>query len=500
MIFNEFIVTQHLSKNFSGVQALQDVSITINRGEIHCLAGENGSGKSTFINLIGGFYQPDSGQIFINSKTFKHLQPIDAIHEGIQIIYQDFSLFPNLTVAENLALNTLLEHKRRLINWPEVKRIAQNAIAQIGIDIDLETPVSELSVAEKQLTAISRALLHDARMIVMDEPTTALTRVEVDRLFQIIKKLQAGGISILFVSHKLNEMLEISERITVLRNGRVVSEGRTSTFEHQELAYHMTGRKLTAGERALPQGRSGKKSLLRVVNLFKKNTFRPISFDLRAGEIIGITGLLGSGRTGLARALFGINPADAGEIYVDGNQVTILSVPDAMRRGLAYVPEDRLTEGLFLQQTVEKNIVISVLASLLNWCRLINRNKMQILAKKWINDLQIATPSEKTAVQWLSGGNQQKTVLAKWLAANAKILILNGPTAGVDIGAKIDIHKKIRQLAEKGLGILIISDDIPELIQTCNRIFVMHRGELIDEFATGEIDETHLVQRIGELM
>jgi simple sugar transport system ATP-binding protein len=280
----------------------------------------------------------------------------------------------------------------------------------------------------------------------------------------------------------------------------VVSEGRTSTFDHQELVYHMTGRKLTAGERTLPQGRSGKKSLLRVVNLFKKNTFRPISFDLRAGEIIGITGLLGSGRTGLARALFGINPADAGEIYVDGNQVIIRSVADAMRRGLAYVPEDRLTEGLFLQQTVEKNIVISVLASLLNWSRLINRNKMQILAKKWINDLQIAAPSEKTAVQWLSGGNQQKTVLAKWLAANAKILILNGPTAGVDIGAKIDIHKKIRQLAEKGLGILIISDDIAELIQTCSRIFVMHRGELIDEFATGEIDETHLVQRIGELM
>jgi len=500
MIFNEFIVTQHLSKNFSGVQALQDFSMTVNQGEIHCLAGENGSGKSTFINLIGGFYQPDSGQISINGKTFKHLQPIDAIQEGIQIIYQDFSLFPNLTVAENLALNTLLEHKRRLINWTEVKRIAQNAIAQIGIDIDLETPVSELSVAEKQLTAVSRALLHDARMIVMDEPTTALTRIEVDRLFQIIKKLQTGGISILFVSHKLNEMLEISERITILRNGRVVSEGRTSTFDPQELVYHMTGRKLTTGDRALQQRRYGKNHLLRVVNLFKKNTFRHISFDLQASEVIGITGLLGSGRTGLALSLFGVNPADSGEIYVDGDQVTIHSVPDAMRCGLAYVPEDRLTEGLFLQQTVEKNIVISVLASLLNWCRLINRNMTQILAKKWISDLQIATPSEKTAVQWLSGGNQQKTVLAKWLAANAKILILNGPTAGVDIGAKMDIHQKIRQLAEKGMGMLIISDDIPELIQTCSRIFVMHRGELIDEFATGEIDETHLVQRIGELM
>jgi len=422
-----------------------------------------------------------------------------AIREGIQVIYQDFSLFPNLTVAENLAINTLLEQKRRLVNWREVRQIAREAIAQIGVNLNLNELIAELSVAEKQLIAIARALLHDAKLIIMDEPTTALTQREVTRLFQIIKKLQQDGISILFVSHKLREILDISENITVLRNGKVVAEGKSTEFDQTKLVYAMTGRELTEKRFYFQQQESAIKTRLRVVNLSKKDAFKNISFDLRPGEILGITGLLGSGRSELAVSLFGVAPIDAGQIYINDKPVRIHSVQDAMRHGLAYVPEDRLTEGLFLEQSIEKNIIITVLKTLLNRCKLLNYKKAHSLANHSMNELQIVAPTSRMAVQCLSGGNQQKTVLAKWLAAKAKILVLNGPTVGVDIGAKMDLHEKIRTLAKRGRGLIIISDDIPELMQTCNRVLLMHRGEIIDEYSTIESNENQLVERMRRL-
>ncbi len=402
-------------------------------------------------------------------------------------------------MAENLAINTLLEQQHRIVNWKDVKRIAFQALTQIDISLDLNDLVANHSVAEKQLVAISRALLHEARLIVMDEPTTALTQKEINRLFEVIKKLQQENISVLFVSHKLNEIMEISERITVLRNGKVVAEGEAGDFTQQDLAYYMTGRKLTEMHHTFHAADSETERLLQVVKLSKSGTYHNINFDLQAGEVIGFTGLLGSGRTELARSLFGVDSFDSGQIFLKNKQIEIKSVQDAMCHGIAYLPEDRLTEGLFLAQSIEKNIVVTVVSKLLSKLKLVNKQEANHISKTWIDTLNIDAPSPRMAVQWLSGGNQQKTVLAKWLAAQARILILNGPTVGVDIGAKMDIHQKIRDLAKDGMGIIVISDDIPELMQTCNRVYLMHQGQLIYEYHTEQCDDSVLIEHMRRL-
>lgn len=492
---DEFLVVSKVSKSFSGVQALKEVNLAIHRGEIRCLVGENGSGKSTLIKVIAGVEEPDEGEILINQKSYPKLYPIDAIREGIQVIYQDFSLFPNLTAAENLAFNFQLEQNRRLVDWKQVKTIAQAAIANIEVDIDLEARVEDLSVADKQMIAISRALLHDARLIIMDEPTTALTRREVEALFRVIKKLQAEGISILFVSHKLDEVLEISEKVTILRNGRNVADGDTPDFNRSKLIYYMTGREIC--ETTFTMERSPQaKPLLAVNGLSRKGSFADVSFELYPGEIVGITGLLGSGRTELAMALFGLRPATGGSMTIEGKTVKLSSVDDAIRNGIGYVPEDRLTEGLFLQQSIGNNVVVGIIDRILGALGMVQKNQKRSNISHWIKSLQINTPSSFLPVQSLSGGNQQRVVLAKWLATAPRILVLNGPTVGVDIGSKADIHQTIRELAGQGIGVILISDDIPEVVQNCNRILLMKRGRIREEFIGSEVTEKELTERM----
>ena len=497
---NEFIVVKNVSKFFAGVQALENVSLTINRGEIRCLVGENGSGKSTLIKVISGVYRPDEGEIVINGKTYRRLYPIEAIREGIQIIYQDFSLFPNLTVAENLAINHELESEKRFVNWRKVRKIARDAIENVGINIDLNAYVEDLSVADKQLVAISRAILHNAKLIIMDEPTTTLTQKEVESLFNVIKGLQQEGISTLFVSHKLREVLEISEKVTILRNGEKVADGDIEEFDRAKLVYYMTGREIDES-RYRYEGRGEKlQSLLKVENLGRKGSFEEINFEIFPGEIVGITGLLGSGRTKLALALFGLKSADSGKIYIGGKLTEIKNVRDAIRQGIGYVPEDRLVEGLCLEQSIGRNIIISIIERLSDMLGFINLTKMKGQIENSIDYLRIKTPSSYLPVQSLSGGNQQRVVLAKWLATQGKILILNGPTVGVDIGSKMDIHKTLRELARQGLGIIIISDDIPELLQNCNRIVLMHKGRITDELIGERCNEDELTERLNALV
>jgi simple sugar transport system ATP-binding protein len=491
----EFLTLENISKSFSGVRALRNVDLTIHRGEIRCLVGENGSGKSTLIKVMSGVVTPDEGRIVIEGRHYRSLQPINAIREGIQTIYQDFSLFPNLTVAENVALNYQLSRKRRLLDWKEVHSVAEEAIGRIGVEIDLNAYVGDLSVADKQLIAISRALLQNAELIIMDEPTSALTGREIDSLFRVVRNLQETGISILFVSHKLNEVLEIADSVTVLRNGMKVADGPVSDFDWRTLAYHMTGREIREtsyeGPDELPAT-----SLLKVEGLTKKGKFSDISFQLFAGEIVGITGLLDSGRTELATALFGLEPADSGSVYIDGQPVKIKNTHDATSRGIGYVPEDRLTQGLFLPQSISKNIIASKVHDLVGRFKLLDSNKVESEVNSWVRDLSIVTPSPLLPAQSLSGGNQQRVVLAKWLATMPKILILNGPTVGVDVGSKADIHSIIRKLAQEGMGVLIMSDDIPEILQNCNRILLMRRGRIVEEFLGSSISETELAQRL----
>lgn len=493
----QLVKLTNVSKSFAGVKALQNVNLTINRGEVCCLAGENGCGKSTLIKIISGVHSPDEGKIEIAGSKYKSLSPIEAIKAGIQVIYQDFSIFPNLTVAENIALSAELTKKQRIVNWKSIYKTAKEALQKIDVKIDLNLKVEDLAVADKQLIAISRALVQKARLIIMDEPTTALTQKEVKSLFGIIRNLKAEGISVLFVSHKLDEVFEICEKINIFRNGKNVIEGNTCEFDKKKLVYYMTGREIEEGFYEIEEN-SKKNEVLRVEKISQKGGFKDVSFEVRAGEILGITGLLGSGRTSLANALFGIKPVESGKIYVNGKSVKINNVQDAVKNRISYVPEDRLTEGLFIEQSIGRNIVISKINRLLNKYKLVDNKKIQDEIQKWIGQLKIATPSDVLPVKTLSGGNQQRVVLAKWLSTNPLVLILNGPTVGVDIGSKDYIHQIIKALAKEGVGVIIISDDIHEVIHNCNRILIMKKGLIVGEVSAKAVSEGELFQQISD--
>lgn len=479
-----------ITKSFGGVQALKGVSLEIKSGEIHCLAGENGSGKSTLIKVISGVYEPDAGEIEIDGQRFSHLNPKEAIGLGIQVIYQDFSVFPNLTVMENLALNMELMQNRKLVNYRRARAIASNAVSQIGFKVDLDERVENLSVADRQLIAISRALLQEAKLIIMDEPTSALTKKEVKALFEVIKRLQSRGLSILFVSHKLDEVFEISERYTILRSGENVASGSTKELDRKTFAFHMTGRQFM--DERYRSVSLGDTPILSVRGLSRNGAYADISFDLAAGEILGITGLLGSGRTELVETLFGILRPDSGRIEIKGKEVNIKNVKAAIRQGIGYVPADRLTEGLFQPQAINRNLVISVLDRLSGHFGFLRRRAIADATSKWIKELSIATKDPMLPVRTLSGGNQQKVVLARWLASDLSILILNGPTMGVDIGSKYDIHALMRKLAASGLAIIIVSDDLPEVLACASRILVMRAGAFIQELNPAETTESRL--------
>lgn len=487
-----------ISKRFAGIRALDDVSLAVRRGEIHCLAGENGSGKSTIIKIMSGVYQPDEGEILIDGTAVKRLTPVESVRHGIQVIYQDFSLFGNLTVAENLALNSFLREGRRLVSWREVRELGRRALDRLGVDIDLDAEVGALPTSAKQLVAIARALMSDARLIIMDEPTTALTRNEVERLMTITHAIQRDGIAVLFVSHKMREMLEISETLTVMRNGRVVVEGPIADFDEASITRHMTGHDISA---AIYQ-RSSDAELaprLETKGLTVPGAVLGVDLTLRPGDIVGLSGLIGSGRTELALALFGMRPDHGGQIRIDGEPVSLRSVSDAIRRRIGYVPEDRLTEGLFLTQSVQRNILASSLDRITRGI-VVDRGRAEASTSEMIEAMQIATPSASTLVGNLSGGNQQRVVLARWLLTEARILILNGPTVGVDIGSKAEIHRIIRDLAVKrGLAVLMISDDVPELLGNCNEVILMHRGRFVERYAAGAATEDVLTDRLRTL-
>lgn len=488
----EILRVEHISKRFGGVVALDDVSLAVQKGQTCCLVGENGSGKSTMIKVIAGVYTPDAGDIYVNDHHYKKLSPLESIHEGIQVIYQDFSLLPNLSVAENIAINHQLASGKALVNWKEIHEIARQGLAKINISLPLDALVNTLSTADRQLIAITKALLADARIIIMDEPTTALTRKEVTALFRLIEELKSRGISILFVSHKLNEISEIADRTIIFRNGKKVLDHDAKGLDVKTMEYYMTGRKIETDSVLIEDISEPAAPLLRVENLSLSHGFFDISFDLHPHEVLGITGLLGSGRTELALSLFGEMPAMSGKISLGGQEVQIRNIKDAMRQGIAYVPDDRVREGLFLDQSITNNIVVSVVNRLIQSVGLLGRKSVSEESAEWIQKLEIKTPSGDLPVKSLSGGNQQRVVLAKWLASNPRILILNGPTVGVDVGSKAELHELIRNLAKEGMGILLISDDIPELLQTCHRILLMRAGRIVQEFTRRDMSETTL--------
>ena len=494
---NELLQLSNISKSFGGVRALQDVSLTVEHGKIYTLVGENGCGKSTLIKIIAGVYTADSGTIAIEGSEHTAYRPIDAIRAGIQVIYQDFSLFPNLSVAENIALNEELADGKRVVNWRQVKSVAADALQQIGVHMNLDAAVEEMGVANKQLIAISKALRQNAQLIIMDEPTSALTEREVRALFEVIHRLRQKGIAFLFVSHKLNEVLEISEQVIVMRNGRTVSEGAVGEYDQKRLVLEMTGHEI--GERSYSFTPAANATpVVQVSGLTAKGVFEDVSFVVYPGEILGVTGLLGSGRTEVALALFGMLPTTGGSIAIAGQGARIHTIQDAIGHGIGYVPEDRVTEGLFLEQSIGKNVVVRVMDNLRNSLRLTEPKRVSAEIDEWVKALRIKTNDPRLPVRTLSGGNQQRVVLAKWLASKPKLLVLNGPTMGVDVGSKNEIHEIMRQLAQQGMGLIVISDDIPELLQTCNRILLMRRGRITEEILPAQTNENELAAKLVE--
>jgi simple sugar transport system ATP-binding protein len=486
---------KNISKRYGGVQALAAIDFDLKQGEVHGLVGQNGSGKSALIKIISGAIQPDEGAyIEINGEPLSAYHAIDSIQRGVEVIYQDLSLFPNLTVAENIGLSRTVAEGNKFIDWKHIQRIAEKAMARIGVKLPLDERVGDIPIADQQLVAICRALTHEVKLVIMDEPTASLTQKEVKALLGVVKDMQAKGIATMFVSHKLDEVLRIAERVTILRDGKKVGVFPGHDLDDDKLTMLMTGQQI----RYSPYTAAVKKQspLLKVQNLSRPGNFKDINFTLYPGEILGITGLLGSGRTELALALFGVNPAAGGEIFVEGRPVKITSIQTAIGLGIAYVPENRLVQGLIMPQSVGHNIVITVLDRLRNQLGLLDSARMGSTMTHSVKELAIKIPSIASPVQTLSGGNQQRVVLAKWLATAPKLLILDEPTIGVDVAAKGAIHDIIRNLAHQGMGIILISDEIPEVYHNCNRIIVMHKGGFMAEFDPRQATADEIQARI----
>lgn len=478
-----------IDKNFSGVHALDHVDFAVKPGRVMCLAGENGCGKSTLVKIISGVYTKDEGEVYFEDQKIGHITPAEATRLGIQVIYQDLSIFPNLTVMENLAINSEITANKKLVNKKRWEATAKEALSKIGYDIDLNAKMGQLSVADKQLVAICRALLFNAKLIIMDEPTTALTKKEVDALFKTVRQLKDSGIAIMFIGHKIEEIFEIADDVCVMRNGKNVFLGETKGLERKDLIYYMTGREIN-DDFFVPEHISDS-PVLEVEGLCDKNNFEDISFNLKKGEILGITGLLGSGRTELALALFGLEKTSAGKIKLNGKEVNISSPIKAQQLGIGYVPEDRLTEGLCMEQPIADNIELASLKRI-SKAGLIKKKDILEDAQKWVDTFKIKTDDARKNANTLSGGNQQKIVLSKWLANDLEVLILNGPTVGVDIGAKQDIHHLVHDLANQGLAVIIISDDLAEVVVNCSRVLVMKAGKIVGEMEGDRITEDNI--------
>lgn len=490
---NTFLHVRHISKTFPSVKALDNIEFVVKAGEVHALIGENGAGKSTLIKILAGVYEPDLGaEIEIEGSRIEKLNPITSVRHGISIIFQDFSLFPNLTVAENIAMGGALESGSAVVKWNQMREVAKKAVSKLGVDISVDVRLGTLSIAKQQLVAIARSLASQAKLIIMDEPTSALSKGEVELLFKIIRGLQADGIAVVFVSHKLEELFEVCETFTVLRDGKYIGTYPAAEMDNTKLISLMVGRNV---EFERLSGKNIGETILEVKNLTKAGNFKDISFELHKGEILGITGLVGAGRTEVVQALFGLNKPDSGEIILNGAEVNINSPEEAVKLGLAFVPESRQTEGLVLRQSMRDNIVLPILSTLTNRSGLIDHGALGDEADKWIKEINVVPAVPDMLAGQFSGGNQQRIVIGKWLATHPKLLIIDEPTNGIDVGAKSEIHRLLRSLADQGMGIIMISSELPEVLALSDRILVMRRGRINGEFEGATADSESVMNK-----
>jgi ABC-type sugar transport system ATPase subunit len=487
-----------VSKSFAGIKVVSDVSFSIRPGEVHALMGENGAGKSTLIKMMAGLHQPDDGQILINGKSVRFSSPRDAHAAGIATVHQELLLFPELTVAENIFLGQTPKTPLGAIDWSTMRRRARSLLESLDSgDLDIDQKVAALSVGNRQRIEIARALAQEARVLIMDEPTAALAEHDVQRLMGIVRNLCQRGVAIVYVSHRMPEIFALADRVTVLRDGKHVATRPVCDVDETTLVSMMVGRSI---DRLYPakQGIDGD-TILQLRNVSYRSVVQNISFTLRRGEILGLAGLVGSGRTETALTIFGITPATEGDILIDGRSVNVRSPEDARNLGIAYIPEDRGQQGLIRTQSIAENIALANLQRLTRGL-LVDMKRVIEEARRAIAQFGIRARGPDQLVRQLSGGNQQKVVLGKWLATRPRILIMDEPTRGIDVGAKAEIHQLMRQLTGEGMAILMISSELPEVLGMSDRIIVMNAGRIISEFeksqATAEVVGTAMTRSL----
>lgn len=499
---SEYILEiRNCKKIFPGVVALDDVSLFLKRGEVHALMGENGAGKSTIMKILAGIYQPDGGEILYDGKPCQIRNPADALTKGISMVHQELDLIPEMTVEMNIFAGR--EYKKGIIaDKRKMFAHTRKILDDLGLDIAPNIKINQLSTAQQQMISIARAVAFQAEIIIMDEPTSAITEREVQKLFEIIRKLTARGKAVVYISHKMNEIFEIADRVTVMRDGRLIGSVPTVDTTSDELVKMMVGRSLkdmypkTAGAK---QSSDGREVLLRVQNLSRKNEFSNISFEVKRGEILGIFGLMGAGRTETVETIFGLRKAHTGSVVRPDRNIRITSPLWAIQAGIGFVPEDRKINGLNLIASAKDNIVSVYLKRILRWRFLVDLKKEKKIAEHWVKEINIKTPSIDASVNTLSGGNQQKVILAKWLLGDPDILIMDEPTRGIDVGAKAEIYKLMDANAKSGKGIIMISSELPELLGMSDRIIVMHEGSVTGEFENKNLDQELLMSyAIGE--
>ncbi len=486
---------QHIRKTFPGVIALDDVSFALRAGEVHILLGENGAGKSTLMKILSGAYQKSDGEIRLNGQVVEIKSPKHARGLGIGIIYQELNLVPQLSAAENIFLGR--EPMRfGLIDRSQMEQEASQLLHELGIAIDVRRPVRELSIAAQQMVEVAKAISLNARILIMDEPTSALTEREISELFARIRQLKATGVSIVYISHRMEELFAIGDRVTVLRDGKNVGTYNIADVTKAELIRLMANRELT---NQFPKVRAAKGAeALRVEHLNRNGVLKDISFTLYRGEVLGIAGLLGSGRTELARAIFGADKIDSGQIYRNGQLQPIHSPQQAIQCGIGFLTEDRKTQGLVLALSVKDNICLPSVEKFSRF-GLVNGNEENRAAQSYVNELRIKTPSIRQLAVNLSGGNQQKVVLGKWLCSQAEIFIFDEPTRGIDVGSKAEIYELINQLTANGVAVLMISSELPEILGMSDRILVMHQGCINGEFAAEDATQEKILRcALGE--
>jgi rhamnose transport system ATP-binding protein len=475
-----------VSKAFGAIRALRAVSLTLHAGEIHGLAGENGAGKSTVVRIIGGEHQPDEGEVSLDGSPVRFNGPRDAQHRGVAVIHQEPTRFPDLTVAENVFMGRQPVRSGRRVDRKAMHRRAAELFETLGVPIDPAVPTRGLSIADQQIIEIAKALASDARIIVMDEPTAALSGVEAERLFRVARTLASNGAALLFISHRLEEMYALCERVTVLRDGALVTSAPMTDIDHDTLVRSMVGRSV---EQLFPKRETEiGEELLVVSGLTRAGVFRDVSLSVRRGEIVGLAGLVGSGRSEVARAIFGVDERDAGTVTVAGTELPASSPRAAIAAGLAMVPEDRREQGLIPELSIERNTSLSQLRQVSRW-GLVRSGRERSLAAGWARKLGLRFGRVTDAAGTLSGGNQQKVVLGKWLATTPEVLIVDEPTRGIDIGAKVEVHALLSDLAASGMAVLMISSELPEVLGMADRVLVMHEGRIVTELSRADATE-----------